>query len=113
MDCTTPGFPVLHYLPEPGHSHPGSAYKLVCYFTNWSQDRQEPGKFTLESTDPFLCSHLIYSFASISNNKVIIKDKNEAKLYQTINSLKTKSVGEEWGAPRVGFGGEKIALNWA
>ncbi|XP_061266828.1 chitinase-3-like protein 2 isoform X4 [Bos javanicus] len=78
----------------------GCAYKLVCYFTNWSQDRQEPGKFTLESTDPFLCSHLIYSFASISNNKVIIKDKNEAKLYQTINSLKTKSVGEEWGAPR-------------
>ncbi|KAJ1063619.1 hypothetical protein K5549_000116 [Capra hircus] len=69
----------------------GSAYKLVCYFTNWSQDRQEPGKFTLESTDPFLCSHLIYSFASISNNKVIIKDKNEAKLYQAINSLKTKN----------------------
>ncbi|XP_010829152.1 PREDICTED: chitinase-3-like protein 2 [Bison bison bison] len=69
----------------------GCAYKLVCYFTNWSQDRQEPGKFTLESTDPFLCSHLIYSFASISNNKVIIKDKNEAKLYQTINSLKTKN----------------------
>ncbi|XP_043731710.1 chitinase-3-like protein 2 isoform X1 [Cervus elaphus] len=69
----------------------GSAYKLVCYFTSWSQDRQEPGKFTFESTDPFLCSHLIYSFASISNNKVIIKDKNEAKLYQTINNLKTKN----------------------
>ncbi|XP_042108213.1 chitinase-3-like protein 2 isoform X2 [Ovis aries] len=79
------GFVVLLLLQE------GSAYKLVCYFTNWSQDRQEPGKFTLESTDPFLCSHLIYSFASISNNKVIIKDKNEAKLYQTINSLKTKN----------------------
>ncbi|CAI9151750.1 unnamed protein product [Rangifer tarandus platyrhynchus] len=69
----------------------GSAYKLVCYFTNWSQDRQEPGKFTFESTDPFLCSHLIYSFASISNNKVIIKDKNKAKLYQTINNFKTKN----------------------
>eukprot|EP00069_Balaena_mysticetus_P010959 bmy_20993T0 len=69
----------------------GSAYKLVCYFTNWSRDRQEPGKFTLESTDPFLCSHLIYSFASISNNKVIIKDKNDAMLSQTISSLKTKN----------------------
>ncbi|XP_073906876.1 chitinase-3-like protein 2 [Castor canadensis] len=69
----------------------GSAYKLVCYFTNWSQDRQEPGKFTPENIDPFLCSHLIYSFASISNNKVIINDKNEAMLYQTINSLKTKN----------------------
>nr|XP_015286791.1 PREDICTED: chitinase-3-like protein 2 isoform X2 [Macaca fascicularis] len=69
----------------------GSAYKLVCYFTNWSQDRQEPGKFTPENVDPFLCSHLIYSFASIENNKVIIKDKNEVMLYQTINSLKTKN----------------------
>ncbi|XP_058930058.1 chitinase-3-like protein 2 [Kogia breviceps] len=68
-----------------------SAYKLVCYFTNWSRDRQEPGKFTFESTDPFLCSHLIYSFAGISNNKVIIKDKNDAMLYQTISSLKTKN----------------------
>ncbi|KAL4828994.1 hypothetical protein H8958_019503 [Nasalis larvatus] len=69
----------------------GSAYKLVCYFTNWSQDRQEPGKFTPENVDPFLCSHLIYSFASIENNKVIIKDKSEVMLYQTINSLKTKN----------------------
>lgn len=69
----------------------GSAYKLVCYFTSWSQDRQEPGKFTLESADPFLCSHLIYSFASISDNKVVIKDKNDAMLYQTIKSLKTKN----------------------
>ncbi|XP_069335083.1 chitinase-3-like protein 2 isoform X1 [Eulemur rufifrons] len=69
----------------------GSAYKLVCYFTNWSQDRQEPGKFTPENIDPFLCSHVIYSFASISNNKVIIKDKNGATLYRTINSLKAKN----------------------
>ncbi|KAF5911004.1 hypothetical protein HPG69_000969 [Diceros bicornis minor] len=69
----------------------GYAYKLVCYFTNWSQNRQEPGKFTPENIDPFLCSHLIYSFASISKNKVIMKDKNDAMLYQTINSLKMKN----------------------
>ncbi|KAK2106828.1 Chitinase-3-like protein 2 [Saguinus oedipus] len=69
----------------------GSAYRLVCYFTNWSQDRQEPGRFTPKNIDPFLCSHLIYSFASIENNKVIIKDKSEVMLYQTINSLKTKN----------------------
>ncbi|XP_008067122.1 chitinase-3-like protein 2 isoform X3 [Carlito syrichta] len=69
----------------------GSAYKLVCYFTNWSQNRQEPGRFTPENIDPFLCSHFIYSFASINNNKVVIKDKKEVMLYQTINSLKTKN----------------------
>ncbi|XP_004699248.1 chitinase-3-like protein 2 [Echinops telfairi] len=69
----------------------GSAYKLVCYFTNWSQYRQGPGKFTPENIDPFLCSHLIYSFADISNNKITIKDKNEAVLYQTINRIKTQN----------------------
>ncbi|XP_048205920.1 chitinase-3-like protein 2 [Perognathus longimembris pacificus] len=69
----------------------GSAYKLVCYFTNWSQERQEPGKFTPEDIDPFLCSHLIYAFAGISNNKVNINDKNAALLYQTINNLKAKN----------------------
>ncbi|XP_008570097.1 PREDICTED: chitinase-3-like protein 2 [Galeopterus variegatus] len=69
----------------------GCAYKLVCYFTNWSQERHEPGKFTPENIDPFLCSHLIYSFASISNNRVVIKDKNDMMLYQTINNLKTKN----------------------
>ncbi|XP_042535116.1 chitinase-3-like protein 2 isoform X2 [Dipodomys spectabilis] len=69
----------------------GSAYKLVCYFTNWSHERQEPGKFTYEDIDPFLCSHLIYAFAGISNHKVIVNDKNAAMLYQTINNLKTKN----------------------
>ncbi|XP_006899351.1 PREDICTED: chitinase-3-like protein 2 [Elephantulus edwardii] len=69
----------------------GFAYKLVCYFTNWSQERQEPGKFTPEYIDPFLCSHLIYSFADINNNKIIIKDKAEALLYQTIKSIKTEN----------------------
>ncbi|XP_051712125.1 chitinase-3-like protein 2 isoform X2 [Oryctolagus cuniculus] len=69
----------------------GSAYKLVCYFTSWSQDRQEPGRFTPENIDPFLCSHLIYSFASISNNKIIIKDKNPTVLHQAISDLKAKN----------------------
>ncbi|XP_058516022.1 chitinase-3-like protein 2 isoform X3 [Ochotona princeps] len=68
-----------------------SAYKLVCYFTSWSQYRQEPGKFTAESIDPFLCSHLIYAFANISNNKITIDDKNATALYQAISSLKTKN----------------------
>nr|XP_003409620.1 chitinase-3-like protein 2 isoform X1 [Loxodonta africana] len=69
----------------------GSAYRLVCYFTSWSQDRQEPGKFTPENIDPFLCSHLIYSFAGVSNNKIVITSKNDAVLYQTINSVKTEN----------------------
>ncbi|XP_004380470.1 chitinase-3-like protein 2 isoform X1 [Trichechus manatus latirostris] len=69
----------------------GSAYKLVCYFTRWSQDQQEPGKFTPKNIYPFLCSYLIYSFTGISNNKITIKGKKSAMLYQTINSIKTEN----------------------
>lgn len=91
------------------HSTSASAYKLVCYFTSWSQYRQEPGKFTAESIDPFLCSHLIYAFANISNNKLTIDDKDATALYQAIGSLKTKSVG--WGWEHLRWSGRKDVSN--
>ncbi|KAH9502496.1 hypothetical protein Btru_068845 [Bulinus truncatus] len=42
--------------------------RRVCYHTNWSQYRPEPGKFMPENIDPHLCTHIIYSFAKLSNN---------------------------------------------
>merc|ERR1719412_621090 len=32
-------------------------YKVVCYYTNWSQYRPKKGKFLPEDIDPFLCTH--------------------------------------------------------
>ncbi|KAM6168282.1 LOW QUALITY PROTEIN: chitinase-3-like protein 2 [Erethizon dorsatum] len=41
-----------------------------------SQEQQKSGNFTPENIDPFLFSNFIYLFASLSNMKIIIKDRN-------------------------------------
>lgn len=40
--------------------------KVVCYYTNWSQYRNE-AKFFPEDIDVNLCTHLVYAFAKISD----------------------------------------------
>ena len=45
-------------------------YVRVCYYTNWAQYRPAPMKFFPENIDPFLCTHIIYSFAKISSKFV-------------------------------------------
>ncbi len=45
-----------------------SEKKVVCYYTNWSQYRPEGAKFFPENIDPFLCTHVMYSFAMLDSN---------------------------------------------
>uniref|UniRef100_A0A8C0GVE7 GH18 domain-containing protein n=1 Tax=Chelonoidis abingdonii TaxID=106734 RepID=A0A8C0GVE7_CHEAB len=71
----------------------GSAYKLVCYFTNWSQYRTGPAKYTPENVDPFLCTHLIYAFAGMDNHKITTVEWNDETLYRQFNALKEKTKG--------------------
>ncbi|XP_066559338.1 acidic mammalian chitinase [Amia ocellicauda] len=67
----------------------GTATKLVCYFTNWSQYRPGAAKFMPNNVDPHLCTHLVYAFASInSNNELVTYEWNDETLYQSFNGLK-------------------------
>ncbi len=50
---------------------------FVCYHTNWSQYRPSGGKFFPYDIDPFLCTHLIYSFAKIENGKLEAYEWND------------------------------------
>ncbi|XP_053338996.1 acidic mammalian chitinase-like [Clarias gariepinus] len=68
--------------------HLGSAYELICYFTNWSQYRPDPVKYVPSDIDPFLCTHLIYAFASINSNQLVTYEWNDETLYKSFNSLK-------------------------
>ncbi|XP_053338997.1 acidic mammalian chitinase-like isoform X1 [Clarias gariepinus] len=68
--------------------HLGSAYQLICYFTSWSQYRPDPVKYVPSDIDPFLCTHLIYAFASINSNQLVTYVQNDEILYKSINSLK-------------------------
>lgn len=42
-----------------------SDYKLVCFVTSWSFYRKDDGHFVPERIDNKLCSHIIYSYASL------------------------------------------------
>uniref|UniRef100_A0AAR2IWH2 chitinase n=1 Tax=Pygocentrus nattereri TaxID=42514 RepID=A0AAR2IWH2_PYGNA len=63
--------------------------KLVCYFTNWSQYRPSNGRFTPENVDPFLCTHVIYTLATIGTDQQITTiEWNDETMYKNLNSLK-------------------------
>lgn len=53
-------------------------YKIVCYFANWSSTKPDKGKFTVDNIDPNLCTHVIYSFATLDENtlKISMQDPN-------------------------------------
>ncbi|XP_006866059.1 PREDICTED: acidic mammalian chitinase-like [Chrysochloris asiatica] len=70
----------------------GSAYKLVCYFTNWSQYRPEPAKFFPKDVDPCLCTHLVYAFATMNDNKIAPFEWNDIDvLYPQFRALKERN----------------------
>ncbi|XP_077583099.1 acidic mammalian chitinase-like [Stigmatopora nigra] len=72
--------------------HIGSATKMVCYFTNWSQYRPGQGKYMPQDVDPFLCTTLIYAFSIINhNNELVTYEWNDDVLYKSFNNLKTKN----------------------
>ncbi len=43
---------------------------LVCYLGRWSAYRPGAGKFVIEDINPNLCTHIVYGFAKLENNKI-------------------------------------------
>ncbi|XP_078500829.1 acidic mammalian chitinase-like [Lissotriton helveticus] len=66
----------------------GSSFKLVCYFTNWAQYYPAPALYMPDNVDPCLCTHLIYAFATMTNNEIATFEWNDVTLYGTFNGLK-------------------------
>uniref|UniRef100_A0A8D1NLB3 chitinase n=1 Tax=Sus scrofa TaxID=9823 RepID=A0A8D1NLB3_PIG len=69
-------------------NRPGSAAKLVCYFTNWAQYREGAARFLPKDVDPNLCTHLIYAFAGMNNHQLSSTEWNDEALYKDFNGLK-------------------------
>lgn len=74
-----------------------SKYKLVCYYTNWSQYRPKIGKFVPEDIEPHLCTHVIFAFGWIKNGKLASFEENDESgggkvgLYDRVVGLKAKN----------------------
>lgn len=44
---------------------------MICYYGTWAVYRPGNGKYPVENIDPFLCTHVIYSFAGLGyDNKI-------------------------------------------
>lgn len=69
-------------------------YKIVCYYTNWSQYRLKIGKFTPEDIIPDLCTHIIFAFGWLKKGKLSSFESNDETkdgkvgLYERILKLK-------------------------
>ena len=49
----------------------------MCYYTNWAQYRNGPGRFYPENIDPNLCTHINYAFAELRDGVIVPYEWND------------------------------------
>ncbi|XP_076442225.1 uncharacterized protein LOC143281124 [Babylonia areolata] len=94
VDQTPPADATVGHLTSHPHGEPKK--KIFCYYSSSANARPDVGKFWPEHVDPFLCSHLIFAFADISEDGKSIKNNNwndfgENGLYARTVRLKEKN----------------------
>lgn len=47
---------------------------MVCYVTNWAFYRKADGKFVPEHIDQRLCTHVVYAFATLDPETLLLKE---------------------------------------
>lgn len=63
----------------------------MCYLTNWSHRRPGAGKFVPEDIDPTLCTHIVYSFATLKNYLLAEESEKDTEMYERLIALRNKN----------------------
>lgn len=67
---------------------------VVCYYTNWAQYRNGPGRFYPENLDVSLCTHVMYAFAKLEKGVLAAYEWNDEStewsvgMYQRLMNLR-------------------------
>ncbi|KAK7501350.1 hypothetical protein BaRGS_00007475 [Batillaria attramentaria] len=75
----------------------GGCARRVCYYTNWSQYRPGNGSFSPEDIDPFMCTHILFAFATLHGNHLAAFDSADETrrgvkgMYERVNALKLQN----------------------
>ncbi|XP_005090543.1 chitotriosidase-1 [Aplysia californica] len=72
-----------------GYGDPGK--KMVCYFTNWAQNRPGEGAFLPKDINGSLCTHIHYAFAKLDESLELAPsapDSLHDNLYQSVVDIK-------------------------
>ena len=91
MSSASQSVPVkLLSLPAPAASDSGR--QVVCRFTNWAHYRSGDGAFQPEDVDFGLCTHILYSYATLDQDEASIQSSDQRTdidngFYRRITSL--------------------------
>ena len=83
MKCMNTHIPPIHV----------SLIYVFTDFTNWAWYRPGVGKYRPEDIDPTICTHVVYGFAVLDSNNLIIKPHDswadlDNQFYKKVTSLK-------------------------
>ncbi|XP_061712227.1 probable chitinase 10 isoform X1 [Cydia pomonella] len=97
MRPTSQMSPIVQTTKKPTVPHVEERYKVVCYYTNWAWYRPGPGKYTPSDIDPSLCTHVVYAFAVLDADTLVMKPHDtsldiENKFYEKVTALKSRGV---------------------
>lgn len=52
-------------------------YKIVCYLSSWAWRRSDDYAFVPENVVPSTCTHLIYAYAGLDSQQLVVKINDE------------------------------------
>lgn len=70
--------------------------QVVCYYASWSARRPGLGRFSPEDVNAQMCTHLVYAFGSLKDNRLALVDDNDelsdqdVGVYDRLQALRSK-----------------------